>query len=79
MVQANNMAMDVEVGQTITLDHILLVGARDYTLVGLPQVEGAYVKAVVEEHNKTAKYVHASSCVITPSVHILTLVWNECR
>jgi ribosomal protein L21 len=52
---ANNMMDDVEVGQTITLDHVLLVGARDYTLVGLPQVQGAYVKAVVEEHNKTAK------------------------
>jgi len=48
--------MKVEVGETITLDRILLVGG-DGLKVGSPTVEGAVVKAKVTSHTKGKKVI----------------------
>ncbi|KAL9644666.1 hypothetical protein ABK040_005023 [Willaertia magna] len=44
----------IEVGTQISLDKILLVGAKDFTAIGRPIVEGAKVLATVEQHTRTA-------------------------
>lgn len=43
------------VGEEAALDRVLLVGHRDYTVVGRPVVPGAAVRVVCEEHLHTEK------------------------
>lgn len=45
---------DASVGQTYTLDNVLLVGSRDWTIVGRPQVPKATVTTTCEEQTQTA-------------------------
>lgn len=47
----------VDVGQVLTLPEVLLVGGRDFTLVGRPAVPGYKVTATVEEVTQTEKIV----------------------
>jgi len=46
---------DFEVGTQIELEDVLLVGTKDYTCVGRPQVKSARVFATVEETSQTEK------------------------
>ena len=48
--------LDAEVGDTITLDKVLMIGG-DTVKVGMPYVEGASVTAKVAEHGKHKKIV----------------------
>eukprot|EP00510_Aplanochytrium_minuta_P004768 CAMPEP_0184020052 /NCGR_PEP_ID=MMETSP0954-20121128/9125_1 /TAXON_ID=627963 /ORGANISM="Aplanochytrium sp, Strain PBS07" /LENGTH=179 /DNA_ID=CAMNT_0026301851 /DNA_START=388 /DNA_END=927 /DNA_ORIENTATION=+ len=43
------------VGSTMTFDRVLLVGSRNETLIGRPNVVGASVVARVEQHTKDKK------------------------
>lgn len=49
--------IDQEVGQTVRLDSVLLVGGTDAPLVGMPFVAGAAVEAVVLGHRAGDKVV----------------------
>lgn len=40
-----------EVGQQICIDDVLMVGTKDYTAIGRPQVTKAKIYATVEESN----------------------------
>lgn len=44
-----------EVGETVAIERVLLVGTAGSTVIGRPTVPGAAVRAVVEEHLHTAK------------------------
>ena len=46
---------DFEVGTQIELEDVLLVGTKDYTCVGRPNVKQARVFATVEETSQTEK------------------------
>ena len=46
---------DFEVGTQIELEDVLLVGTKDYTCVGRPNVKSARVFATVEETSQTEK------------------------
>ena len=46
--------LDVEVGDRLSFDKVLLVGARDFTVLGKPYVADATVEATVEEQTTTA-------------------------
>ncbi|MEL7589824.1 MAG: 50S ribosomal protein L21 [Anaerolineaceae bacterium] len=47
--------MDVEVGQEVKLDAVLLVVEDENTLVGTPSVKGAHVATKVVDHIKGKK------------------------
>lgn len=49
--------LPAEKGAAVTFDHVLLVGKDSGIKVGNPQVAGARVTGVVEEHVKGAKTV----------------------
>jgi len=49
--------LPAEKGAAVTFDHVLLVGKDNGIKVGNPQVAGARVTGVVEEHVKGAKTV----------------------
>jgi len=49
--------LDAEVGTTINLSEVLVVGRANETLVGAPYVAGATVKADVVENGKAQKVV----------------------
>lgn len=49
--------LDLEVGKTITLDKILMVGEGDQCKVGSPYVEGSQVTCEVTEQLKGAKII----------------------
>jgi len=55
-VMVNYMAK-AEIGQKLEFDRVLLVGTRDYTLLGLPTVAQAKVVATVEQHTQLAKVI----------------------
>lgn len=46
---------DVEVGEQIDLDHVLLISDGDAVTIGTPMVEGAKVQATVMAHIKGPK------------------------
>ena len=46
------------VGQQICIDDVLMVGTKDYTAIGRPQVTRAKVYATVEEQNQTEKVIY---------------------
>ena len=48
--------LDVDEGDTVTFDHVLMVGGDTLT-VGNPYVEGANVKAKVVKHGKQRKII----------------------
>lgn len=49
--------LPVEVGSTVELDQVLLVGGENGTTVGTPLVEGAKVTASVKEHGRGKKII----------------------
>ena len=49
--------LDVNVGDNVTINEVLVVGKADETLVGAPYVEGAAVTAEVLENGKAKKVV----------------------
>ena len=50
--------IDIEVGQQICIDDILMVGTEDYTAIGRPTVSNAKVYATLEELSQTAKVLY---------------------
>ncbi|HHX02945.1 MAG TPA: 50S ribosomal protein L21 [Tissierellia bacterium] len=46
-----------EVGDTVSLDKVLLIKTEDETLVGTPYLEGAAVKASIVEQGKAPKVI----------------------
>ena len=46
---------DYEVGTQIELEDVLMVGTKDYTSIGRPNVKSAKVLATVEETSQTEK------------------------
>jgi large subunit ribosomal protein L21 len=48
-------ALAAEVGSTVSLEEVLLVGAGDGVKVGAPMVSGAKVKATVVSHGRGDK------------------------
>lgn len=49
--------LQAEAGSTITFDNVLLVGKDKKITVGTPNISGASVSAVVEEHGKDKKVI----------------------
>ena len=49
--------MPVEVGSTIELDRVLMVGGEKGVTIGKPVVEGAKVTAIVKEHGRGKKII----------------------
>ena len=49
--------LDVQAGETVTFDEVLLVGGESGTTVGAPLVSGAKVEGKVEAQVKNAKIV----------------------
>jgi len=49
--------MPVEVGSTIELDRVLMVGGEKGVTIGKPVVEGAKVTAIVKEHGRGKKVI----------------------
>lgn len=49
--------LDVQVGDSVSLDKVLMVFGDDSAQVGNPIVEGAHVAATVVEHGKGKKVV----------------------
>jgi large subunit ribosomal protein L21 len=47
--------LQVEVGDHIVLDKVLLVGTKDFTAVGTPLLTKAKVAATIEEQTRLAK------------------------
>ncbi len=47
--------LDAEVGSSINMDEVLLVGKGDAVKIGSPRVDGAEVKAEVLSHGRGAK------------------------
>ena len=47
-----------EVGKQICIEDVLMVGTKDYTAIGRPQVTKAKVYATVEESNQTEKVIY---------------------
>ena len=50
-----DLLRDAEVGSTLRLDNVLLLGSAQWTVIGRPVVGGASVDCVVEEHARTDK------------------------
>ncbi len=51
-------SLDIEPGDSITFDHVLLAGdGEEKVLVGTPTVEGASVKAEVIRHGRADKII----------------------
>jgi large subunit ribosomal protein L21 len=48
---------EFEAGQQIVLDEVLMIGTKDYTSVGRPQVLGARVYATLEEQSRSEKVI----------------------
>jgi large subunit ribosomal protein L21 len=49
--------LPVETGDTVELDHVLLVSGEDGVTVGTPTVDGARVKATVQDHGRAKKII----------------------
>lgn len=49
--------LPVEVGSTVELDQVLMVGSDDGANVGKPLVEGAKVTTTVQEHGRGKKVI----------------------
>ncbi len=49
--------LPVEVGSSVELDQVLLVGGEDGTKIGTPLVDGAKVTATVQEHGRGKKII----------------------
>ncbi len=49
--------LPVEVGSSVELDQVLLVGGEDGTKIGTPLVDGAKVTATVKEHGRGKKII----------------------
>ena len=47
-----------KVGQQLCLDDVLMIGTKDYTAVGRPNVQKAKVYATVEEQSQTEKVIY---------------------
>jgi large subunit ribosomal protein L21 len=47
----------IQVGDRLVFDRVLLLGAMDWTVIGRPLVEGARVHATVKEHSETEKLI----------------------
>ena len=45
----------IDVGTTLDVKSVLLVGGRDFTMIGKPHIAEAVVKATVQEQTQTAK------------------------
>ena len=43
---------DIDIGDVISLDKVMMVGSRKGTLMGMPYIEGAKVMAAVEVRKK---------------------------
>ncbi|KAK8793370.1 hypothetical protein WA158_004729 [Blastocystis sp. Blastoise] len=52
-----NHIPNVDIGQQINLKHVLLVGSKHETIVGVPYVQDATVTATVEQHFRDKKVV----------------------
>ena len=51
-------SLDIEPGDSITFDHVLLAGdGEEKVLVGTPTVDGASVKAEVSRHGRADKII----------------------
>eukprot|EP00697_Spironema_sp_BW2_P004985 gnl/Spiro4/16737_TR9010_c0_g1_i1.p1 gnl/Spiro4/16737_TR9010_c0_g1~~gnl/Spiro4/16737_TR9010_c0_g1_i1.p1 ORF type:complete len:177 (-),score=25.24 gnl/Spiro4/16737_TR9010_c0_g1_i1:40-570(-) len=50
-------SLDVEIGETISFDKVLMVGHRDWTVLGRPVIENARVTAWVQQHILSPKYM----------------------
>jgi large subunit ribosomal protein L21 len=50
--------IDIEVGQQICIEDVLMVGTEDYTAIGRPTVSNAKVYATLEELSQTAKVLY---------------------
>lgn len=48
---------DVDVGSTLTLDHVLMLGQGEDVTIGAPTVDGAVVTAEVLEHTRGEKII----------------------
>jgi len=48
---------DIDIGDVISLDKVMMVGSRKGTLMGMPYIEGAKVMAAVEEISKDKKLI----------------------
>lgn len=46
-----------DIGQTLPLEKVLLIGTKESTLIGRPYIEGAKVMVVVEEKTKDKKVI----------------------
>lgn len=53
VIMANHL--DVQVGDKLLFDQVLLVGSRDYTVLGKPFVPGVEITATVEEQTTTQR------------------------
>ena len=49
--------LNVEAGETVTFEKVLVANVGDATKVGTPYVEGAKVTAVVEKQGKSQKII----------------------
>ena len=49
--------INLSAGESFLMDHVLLVGTKDYTSVGRPYVSSAKVLCTVEEVTKTEKVI----------------------
>jgi large subunit ribosomal protein L21 len=47
--------IDAEAGAELTIDDVLMIEDGDDVSIGAPNVEGATVTAVIEEHNRAKK------------------------
>ncbi len=49
--------LPVEAGESVELDHVLMVSGADGVMVGTPTVDGARVKATVQSHDRAKKII----------------------
>ena len=49
--------LPVDAGETVELDHVLMVSGQDGVTVGTPIVDGAKVKATVQSHGRAKKII----------------------
>ena len=49
--------LPVDAGETVELDHVLMVSGQDGVTVGTPLVDGARVKATVQSHGRAKKII----------------------
>lgn len=55
VVISESMGPDIDVNETVRMEGVMLVGSKDWTVVGTPQVPSASIDLQCEEHVKTAK------------------------